>query len=232
MYCYRCGQRLADSVRHCPNCGAAIFYNENGPLDGNKDADCGACAEEAFGSSYSTHDPNKFTTDSEGYSYGSHDSYAAGNRTYHDSGRSEAGDPYSYGQNASDPYGTGAGGYYNQDSYSGKASDGYTYTQPVRKKEDGFALASLICALASFCGCCVPYIGLPLGLAAIILGVMGLKSVPRKSLAIVGIALGSVMLILNAVGLALALYYAAHPDLMQEYMQQIEEMMGVTFPES
>ena len=205
MYCYRCGQRLADSVRHCPNCGAAIFYNENGPLDGYKDEDCGACADEAFGSSYSTHDPNKFTTDSEGYSYG---------------------------QNASDPYGTGAGGYYNQEYYSGKSSDGYTYTQPVRKKEDGFALASLICSVASFCGCCVPYVGLPLGLAAIILGVMGLKSVPRKSLAIVGIVLGGVMLILNAVGLALALYYAAHPDLMQEYMQQIEEMMGATFPES
>ena len=46
MYCYRCGQRLAESARHCPNCGAAIFYNEDGPVKGAAGEDCDACSQD------------------------------------------------------------------------------------------------------------------------------------------------------------------------------------------
>lgn len=33
MYCFHCGQRLAQGIRHCPNCGKTIFYDETGALD-------------------------------------------------------------------------------------------------------------------------------------------------------------------------------------------------------
>ena len=32
MYCYQCGQRIADEVRVCPNCGALIPYDKDGKM--------------------------------------------------------------------------------------------------------------------------------------------------------------------------------------------------------
>lgn len=214
MYCYRCGQRLAESARHCPNCGAAIFYNENGPLDGTGQADCDACADESFGSAYSTHDPYKTNTDG-GSSYGaeSHYTYDPQTGSYR----------YSGGSGSSQP-GAGSGGYsYGPSGGYGQAS--YT-PPPAPSKQDGYALAALICAIASLCCCFVPYVGLPLSIGAVVLGIMGLKSPQRKSLAIVGLVLGGVMLLLNGLILGLSVYYAAHPEWMQEWIQQMQEIIG------
>ena len=228
MYCYRCGQRLADSARHCPNCGAAIFYNENGPISGTDGKDCDACAEESFGSAYSTHDPYKTDTGSgDGRSDGYYH-YDPETGSYRSSG-----DGYS-----TDPYGNQTGGSSYQ--YGGHAQPGSSYqygpggsySQPgpgrypaAPTKEDGFALASLICAIASVVTCCVPYIGLPAAIGAVVLGILGRSSVQRKSLAIFGLVLGIIMAVINGVMLAVTLYYVAHPDLMQELMDQMQLYM-------
>ncbi len=232
MYCYRCGQRLADTAKHCPNCGAAIFYNENGPLNGAGGGDCDACADESFGAAYSLHDPNKTSTD--GSSYGAETHYTYDPQT----------GSYREGTSGSNPYG-GSSYHYGSDPASGyqNGSGGYTYRQdggqpvypsypPAPTKEDGFALTALICAIASLLCCCVPYIGVPAGLGAVVFGIMGLKAPQRKTMAIIALVLGGIMLIVNIAMLVMTLYYQAHPELIQEWMDQMSEIIGesIEFP--
>ena len=222
MYCYRCGQRLADSARHCPNCGAAIFYNENGPLNGEDGADCDACADEGFGSAYSTHDPNKVST---GTGYGSDSHYVYDPQT----GSYRAGGSENYGGESGYSYGTSSSGYqtpgssYSYGSAGNTPSGGY---RPANTKQDGFALAALICAIASLICCCVPQIGLIVSIGAVVFGILGLKAPQRKSMAMVGLVLGGIMLLINGVLFFLSLYLVSHPELLEEWMQQMQEIIG------
>ena len=222
MYCYRCGQRLAESARHCPNCGAAIFYNEDGPVKGAAGEDCDACSQDGFGSAYSTHDPYKTTTDESAYGTESHYRYDPQTGSYHynpDGGFSK--DQNSYGPD----FQKAGGSPYSYGNASAPGQAPYPPYRPAYTKQDGYALGALICAIVSLCCCCVPYVGLAISLGAIVLGIMGLKAPQRKTMAVVGIVLGGLMLVLNGVMLASSLYYAAHPEFMEEWMHQLEELM-------
>ena len=196
MYCYRCGQRLVDTAKHCPNCGAAIFYTENGPAGGAKGTDGGAFAD--GNSSYRTETHYSYDPETGSYRYNTDDQGGSG----------YSGTNYTYA-------GQGTGG-----------QPAYGAYQPAYTKQDGFALASLICAIASLCCCCVSYVGLPLGIAAVVLGILGLKAAQRRTLALVGLVLGAIMLLLNAASLGLTVYYAAHPEFMQDWLNQMQEILG------
>jgi len=59
-------------------------------------------------------------------------------------------------------------------------------------REDSLAIASAVLGVASLVmGCCVSFLALFPGIAAIICGVMGLKSTSQRPAALVGIVLGS-----------------------------------------
>ena len=204
MYCYRCGQRLADGSRHCPNCGAAIFYDENGPLDKRPTDNCDECANESFGAAYSMHDASKTQTEQDPYGGYSQQHYQNPyQNTYQQGGYGNA------GRNGQQPYN------YN-----------YSYTPPVRTRQDGYALTGLIFAIASAVMCCVPYMGFPLALAGLLFAILGMKSTARRSMAVTALVLSILFLIGNGFILAIRIYYAAHPEVLEEFMKQFESMMG------
>jgi hypothetical protein len=61
------------------------------------------------------------------------------------------------------------------------------------------AVLSLVCGVISLCGVVVPFIGVPLGLLAVVLGYFGRRSDERKSLATIGMVLGGLGILLSCV---------------------------------
>jgi predicted Zn finger-like uncharacterized protein len=75
--------------------------------------------------------------------------------------------------------------------------------RPYRRagEGDGAATASLVLGiLAVFPGCCCGVLGAPIGLSAVVTGIIGLKSQNNKTMAIVGLVLGALSLCLAVVG--------------------------------
>lgn len=80
------------------------------------------------------------------------------------------------------------------------------YQAPVKKDNKGLAVASLVLGIISivfaiFC-CCIPYIGVLCGILAIIFGIVGIKS-SGKTMAIVGLCLGIATLLLGIISIVL-----------------------------
>ena len=192
MFCYRCGQRLADTVRICPTCGAVIIYDKEGKM---------------------REEPEKKpeTDPFYSYSYETRSTDPAG-----DAGKT-ASDSYSYGN-----YSTGS---YNS-SYNADPQYGTVYTPMTspNPKADGFAVAGLVAGIIGACGCCFPYVGLPVCLIGVIFSILGLKSQARKNMAIVALVISGVFLILNAVMLAAVIYAANHMD---EFAQIYSDQFGI-----
>lgn len=71
------------------------------------------------------------------------------------------------------------------------------YSPPPRRGGggNGLGIASLVLGiLAVFPGCCCGLLGIPLGLAAVVTGSIALKNPEGKPMAIIGVALGAVMI--------------------------------------
>ena len=183
MFCYRCGQRLADTVRICPTCGAVIIYDKDGKM--REEPEKKPEADPFYSYSYDTR-----STDPAG------DGGNTGNT---------ASDSYTYGN-----YGTGSyNGSYNANP---QYSTVYTPMTSPNPKADGFAAAGLVAGIIGACACCFPYVGVPVCLIGIIFSILGLKSQTRKNMAIVALVISGVFLILNGVMLAAVIYSANHLD--------------------
>ena len=118
-----------------------------------------------------------------GYSYGTTgESHTSG----YDSGPSgyENTDSYGYGNGYGNSYGENAQGAY---------SYGTEGERPVRS--GGVAVAALVLCILAALSCCVPMISIPLSIAGIICGVLGLKS-DRRSMAIAALVVSIVFLVL------------------------------------
>lgn len=179
IYCYRCGQRLASGTRHCPSCGASIFYDENGLRDENaRQAEGAGQGEQAGFGSQHTFNQDSFKQDS----------------FRQDTFRQE--NPY--GQNAWQQAGN-----------------------PAVEKAESHAKISMILGIVSGVMCLfMPYIGLLLAIAALVLGILGLKAQVNRGRAVAGLVMGIIFLILNGLVVALAIYYLANPSLLNELMEK------------
>ena len=69
----------------------------------------------------------------------------------------------------------------------------------AQQKTSGKAIAALICGIL---GCCVPYLGLLVGIAGLILGIMAMKEIKAnpaaikgKGMALTGVILGAIAII-------------------------------------
>ena len=69
----------------------------------------------------------------------------------------------------------------------------------MEKKMIGFSIASLALGVISLCGWVLPCLGIPLTIAGIVLGIIGIKKNALKPMAIVGIILNALMLIAGLV---------------------------------
>lgn len=78
---------------------------------------------------------------------------------------------------------------------AGNHYDSYN-NPPVDNKGEGLAIASLVLGCICLICWCVPFIGIPMAIIGLILGILGLNSV-KRGLAIAGIILCSITLLLG-----------------------------------
>ncbi len=96
---------------------------------------------------------------------------------------------------------------------------GYSYNNPGRYYDPGvnpgdrrgLAIASLVLGLVALLGCCVPFVVFPAGAAALVMGVMSVKS-SAKGFAVAGIVLGVIALLLGAAYLVMSLIIMTNID--------------------
>nr|MBQ6241917.1 hypothetical protein [Lachnospiraceae bacterium] len=220
VYCYRCGQRLAGGARRCPNCGSSIFYDESGLREdfikrGTAET---PVMDENAAQAYSDHKDYEGT-----YENGSGSAAGdPGSSPYREPYESSSGaDPYgntngnSYGSSFH-PYGNGA---YNNAPF-GSAARSASAAPVVQTKRDVIAKWAMLCGIGGLIMTVFPLAGLPLSIAALVMGIMGLKAEHRKGRAIAGMIMGIAGFLMNAAILALAIYIVAHPEL----QSQLEQM--------
>lgn len=88
----------------------------------------------------------------------------------------------------------------------------YNYSDPGMGSEEpkkGFAIAALILGIVGLVAWCLPILGYPVGIAGIILGILGIKKSGMKGMSITGLILSCVCILASIVnsiaGVAMAL---------------------------
>ncbi|KXK12857.1 MAG: hypothetical protein UZ14_CFX002002095 [Chloroflexi bacterium OLB14] len=77
---------------------------------------------------------------------------------------------------------------------------------PASGNERTMAIASLVLGVINLCAWFFPICGIPLAIAGIVLGYLGMKDVPSKNLAIGGIVLCALGLLLACINSAVGAY--------------------------
>jgi uncharacterized membrane protein YbaN (DUF454 family) len=90
---------------------------------------------------------------------------------------------------------------YHQPPYQQPNQNQYQYYNPYQqyqKKNNGMAIAALVCGIVSFVfNCCFWFLSIPVGIAGIVLGIISIKNKrDGKSMAIVGIVLSGIAIVL------------------------------------
>lgn len=89
----------------------------------------------------------------------------------------------------------------NNSTYNNTYHNNDTPAYDVNKKKnnmEGTSIASLVCGILSLLCCCVPYFGIILSIAAIVLGIISIKNgYAGKNLAIAGICCGAVSIVIR-----------------------------------
>ena len=124
------------------------------------------------------------------------------------------------------------GGYpqqpqFNQPNYGDPYGQQPPYGAPQEQKPKGFAIASMVCGIVSIVICCCEYVAIPLGIVAIVLGIVSLKKGEGgKGMAIAGIVCAGVSLLFIA--FCFILYYTGAIDTSnwEDILSQLESMAG------
>ncbi len=103
----------------------------------------------------------------------------------------------------------------------------YDTATPAEGGSKVFAIISLVCGiLAVLCMCC-GWLGIILGVAAVVLGIISInKQEDAKGMAIAGIVCGGIgLLIAIIVLIAGSALSSVDPDSIQQYVEQLEESL-------
>ena len=202
VYCYRCGQRLAGGVRHCPSCGAAIFYDENG-LRNDAAREAGDIKEET------------------GYGSAEERTWESRQQTDSAEGRQQTDSAGSWQQ-------TGGGGAWQTDGRDAGPSYAWPGQNPRRPYEaadervEGYARLSSTLGIISAILCFfMPFLGLPAAVAALVLGILGRHAQVNKGRALTGLVMGIIFVIINALLVGMTVYYLLHPELLEDLLRRI-----------
>ena len=233
VYCYRCGQRLAGGSRHCPGCGASIFYDEQGLREdfvrrGTGSAGPDRDPAQAYSENKTYEDPfgEKYEPEGTGWESTAYDGTSGRGASYGGAaynGSSDGGTSYSgtsYGGSAYGASGQGTG--YGSSGYRPYGDAQRPYTAQASSKRDNVALWSMLCGIIGLFLGFVPFFGIALSAAAIVMGILGLKSEQRKGLAIAGLVMGIISFVLNLALMIAVIYYMANPELLEELLQKFE----------
>lgn len=111
----------------------------------------------------------------------------------------------------------------NQGQNQGQFQQYQQYQQPPRK-DNGMAIASMVCGIVSFViSCCLYYLALPLAIVSIVLAIMVLKNNKGgKGMAIAGLVLSGITVLIALLAIIGCAAIAGNEDFLNEIYEQIE----------
>lgn len=114
---------------------------------------------------------------------------------------------------------------WSDNGYNNYQNNGYQQPYGSPQPYNGFAIASLIIGILSILPCCLfPYIGIPMNIVGLVLGILGYKRPYGHGMAIAAIVVNIIFLVLAVVWLIICLYIYANVD-MNQYYQIFEQYM-------
>lgn len=105
-------------------------------------------------------------------------------------------------------------GYSSSDRPEWDSYGAYEEKPPLRG--GGLAIAALVLCILGAVSCCAPYVSIPICIAGIVCGALGLKS-ERRTMAIVALIISIVFLVIS---IALLIYAIALLPYMEEYLAE------------
>ncbi|MBQ0026271.1 MAG: hypothetical protein KBS79_02735 [Lachnospiraceae bacterium] len=98
--------------------------------------------------------------------------------------------------------------------------------RPMRSK--GLAIAALICMIASYVMCCVPFLQVPLAVVAIILAILGIRS-EYKTMAIISLIFAIISLIFGVIIIVTSILMVTNTDFINRFLLEFEKQYPGTF---
>jgi hypothetical protein len=99
------------------------------------------------------------------------------------------------------PQYSGQSQYQQPNQTPGQYQQPYNQYQPLPKKNNGMAIASMVCGIVSILiSCCLVYLALPIAIVGLILGILSIKNnYDGKGMAIAGLILCGITILLSLV---------------------------------
>ena len=132
---------------------------------------------------------------------------------------------------------------YQQSQYSGQSGyqqsqyqqPGYQqnpyqtqYQQPVPKKSQGLAIASLICGILGVVACCIPYVPAVISIAGLILGILSIKKKEDgRTMAIVGIVLSAVGILIGVIMIIFTAVIASDQSFWNSFYEEMQSQSSI-----
>lgn len=230
MICPNCGSENKDDVSFCANCGQRFGPRPAASQqDMSKTSSQNDNVSEPDNNNFNNYsDPNgPYTqTNTSDNDFSKNQSYYQDNPSPQDNPYYQNNyygqNPYSNGQQPNDYYNPNNGGYGPNDSHFGpnnynygpnnyNPNGGYQQNpyqnQGGREPFNGMAIASLVIGIISVIPCCLfPYIGIPLNIVGLVLGIISRRKPFGRGMAIAGIVLNIIFLVFATVWLIVVLY--------------------------
>lgn len=113
--------------------------------------------------------------------------------------------------------------------YQNNQNQNYSYQQnaPVQYQSNGMAIGSLVCGIIGLLLSCCWYIGIPLSIAGLVLGILVLKNKKGgKGMAIAGIVLSSITIIIGIFAAIMLFAFSTSPEFNNIYEEIYSEFQS------
>lgn len=251
MICPNCGSENTDEATFCKFCGQRFGPRTNNSADAVNNGEQDNTMYGDWNSSDNAGDKNQSGNSQSDYSWNSQQNNADNGWNNRQNGADYGWNNYQNGswnnqqnqnqngswnnqQNPNQNSGWNNyqnGGWNNQQGWSDNGYNNYQnngYQQPYNngpKPYNGFAIAALIIGILSILPCCLfPYIGIPMNIVGLVLGIFGYKKPYGRGMAIAAIVVNIFFLVLAIVWLIICFYIYANID-MNDYYQMFEQYM-------
>lgn len=240
MICPNCGSENKDDATFCQFCGQRFGpkTNQTADAENSKQEDTMYGDWNAQNSDYSKNQSADSRQPNDGWNNQQSGNDAAWNNQQSNSGwnnqqntqnnnwnNQQFGNDYNWNNQQNN------GWNQNQQGWSGSGFNNYQnngYQPPFNngpQPYNGFAIAALIIGILSILPCCLfPYIGIPMNIVGLVLGIIGYRKPYGRGMAIASIVINIIFLVLAIVWLIICLYIYANMD-MTAYYDMFENYM-------
>lgn len=244
MICPNCGSENKDDATFCQFCGQRFGPKTNQTADAENSK-----TEDTMYGEWNTKDTGNSqnqAADSQQLNYGWNNTQSGNDAGWNHSNNGWNNPQDNYGGSWNNQQGGPENNWNNQPNWN--SNDGWNqnqqgwsgnnyqnnnyqsngYQQPWNNGSqpyNGFAIASLIIGILSILPCCLfPYIGIPMNIVGLVLGIIGYRKPYGRGMSIAAIVINIIFLVLAIVWLIICLYIYANID-MNAYYQMFEDYM-------